>query len=281
MSIDGPARPVIRIEPRNARQGAPVAGQEDTEKLSPIRAVERVCDIFDLLQDAPEGLTLTTIADRTDLPKSTAHRYLIALESRGYAHRDEDTNTIRLGLAFRPKPSRQFERFVSLSKPILEVLRDRTDETTNLGCLDGGRYIHAVVFESSQMMRLAARVGERGMLHSTAIGKVIAANLPEDRVRAILRSEGMPRFTEHTITDPDMFLVELEAVRVDGYALDDCENQDGGRCVAVTCPAVSPPCGLSISAPLQRFPKSRVPEFVALLQDAAQNLTRTYRQLSD
>lgn len=254
--------------------------RDETDRLSPIRAVGRVCDIFDLLQDAPDGLTLTTIADRTGLPKSTAHRYLTSLESRGYADRDE-ANTVRLGLAFRPKPSRQFERFLDRSAPILRDLRDRTDETINLGALDGGQYVHALVFETRQMMRLAARVGERGMLHSTAIGKVIAAQLPTDRVRAILQSEGMPRFTQDTITDCEVFLRELVRVRDLGYGLDDCENQEGGRCVATPIAYTNPLCGLSVSAPLQRLPIRRVPEFVRLLGEAAVKISDALRGLPD
>src|SRR5215470_9645706 len=83
-----------------------------TDKLPPIRAVERVCDIFDLLQEAPDGLSLTAIANGTGLPKTSAYRYLLALEAYRYVERDEATNTIRLGLAFRPKPSHQLEQFV-------------------------------------------------------------------------------------------------------------------------------------------------------------------------
>ena len=39
-----------------------------------IRAVQRVCDILDLLQDAPAGVALPDVADVTGLPKSSAFR---------------------------------------------------------------------------------------------------------------------------------------------------------------------------------------------------------------
>jgi len=274
---------------------APAAGRRDgrtkraeagaasvaADRLSPIRAVERVCDIFDLLQEAQAGLSLTEIADKTGLPKSTAYRYLIALESRRYIERDEETNIVRLGLAFRPKPSRRMYQFLKLAEGILESVRDRTNETINLGMMDGGQYVHLLVVESPQIMRLAARAGERGMVHSTAIGKVIAAQLSDDRVRAMLESEGMPRLTDRTLTSVDEFLDSLSAVRKQGYGLDDCENQEDGRCLAVPVKGLDVPTALSLSAPARRFPMSKVPEFASLLRAAAGRLSTRYRGLPD
>ena len=234
-----------------------------------IRAVTRVCEILDLLQDAPDGLLATEIAELAHLPKSTAYRYLVSLERRAYIARDEPTNIVRLGSVFRPKATRDLDRFISQARPILAALRDETGETTNLGVLDGGQYVHSAVAESRQIIRLAAREGERCALHSTAIGKVIAAELPDDTVREILRAEGMPRFTDRTILTVDAFLRELPRVRAKGYALDDCENQEAGRCIAVSVPGAPALSGLSISSPASRFPKSRVPTFVAALKNAA------------
>ena len=107
------------------------------------------------------------------------------------------------------------------AEPVLTALRDRVGETVNLGVLDGSKVVHTVVAESPHMMRLAARVGERGLVHSTALGKAMCADLPEDRVRSILKVNGMPPYTEATITDPDAYLAELQRVRDQGWAVDD------------------------------------------------------------
>lgn len=249
------------------------------DSLSSLRAVERVCDILDLLQASSEELTLTDIADRTGLPKSTAYRYIVALESRAYVDRD-DNNVLRLGAAFRPRVTRQLEQFIALARPVLLGLRNSTNETVNLGVLDGGQLSHVIVVESEQMMRLAARVGERGMIHSTAMGKVIAANLEPDLVRGILETEGMQALTNFTITDADDYLAELDRVRRLGFGLDDCENQEDGRCIAVAIEHMPVPCAVSISAPVRRFPKNRIPEFVELLRAAAEELTSQYAEFT-
>ncbi len=251
---------------------------EQTEAPAyPLRAVDRVCDILDILANSPEGVSLTAVAEGADLPKSSAFRYLTALEARHYVERDPRSGFYRLGLAFRPQNTHAAERLTALARPALEKLRDQLRETTNLGVLDGAYIIHTVVAESPQMMRLAARVGERGYVHSTALGKAICANLPEDRVRSILAAAGMPRFTDATITDPDAYLAELDRVRANGYGLDDAENQPAGRCVAVAVEGVGLPAGISVSAPADRFPPERTDEIVAQLRRVARSLTRQMR----
>ena len=245
----------------------------------PIRAVERVCDILDILQTADEGVSLAAVAARTDLPKSSAYRYLLALEARRYAERDPDTNLFRLGLAFRPQRTRQMEMFIEHAVPTLEQLRDQLNETVNLGVLDGGQVVHVLVVECAEMMRLAARVGERSPIHATALGKAMACELPRDRVRAILATEGMQGLTDRTLTNVDDYFAELDRVSSDGYAVDDLEAQVDGRCVAVPIKGLPVPCGLSVSAPANRLSREAVPGVAKQLKRAASALTKSYRPL--
>lgn len=240
----------------------------------PIRAVDRVCDILDTLANTPAGVSLSEVAESTDLPKSSAFRYLAALEARYYVERGPDGSSYRLGLAFRPQQTRSFERLTELARPALEKLRDQLKETTNLGILDGSQVIHAVVAEAPHMMRLAAHVGERGYVHCTALGKAMCATLPDARVRMILNAAGMPRFTEATITEPDRFLTELQRTRTQGFAIDEAENQPAGRCIAVVIENIPFPAGVSISAPVDRLPQDRVPDVVQQLQRVARTLSR-------
>ena len=254
-----------------------VAQQETEAPAYPLRAVDRVCDILDVLANAPEGVSLSEVAEGADLPKSSTFRYLTALEARHYIERDPVTANYRLGLAFRPQNTRAVEGLADLARPALAKLRDQLQETTNLGVLDGAFVVHKVVAESPHMMRLAARVGERGYVHCTALGKAICATLPEERVHSILAASGMPRFTEATITDPEEFLRELNRVRSEGYGLDDAENQAAGRCVGVAIENLPVPAGISISAPADRFPPERTAEVVSHLRKVAGSLSRQMR----
>jgi IclR family acetate operon transcriptional repressor len=240
-----------------------------------IRAVDRVCDILDLLLGDMDGVSLGQVADVTELPKSSAFRYLATLEARRFVERDDDGN-YQLGLAFLPFQSRQLELLTQRARPRLEQVRDKFEETVNLGMLDGHRVTYLDIVESLRSVRLAARPGDRDWIHSTALGKAIAAHLPVERVHDILAAEGMPRLTSSTITYPQAYMSELAEVRARGWAVDNCENEPDGRCVAVALVGSRLPLAVSVSAPAGRMPADRIEEIAAVLTDVAAQLTEDF-----
>lgn len=244
----------------------------EPDNVYSIRAAQRVCDILDLLQERPDGVSLAHVAEVTGLPKSSAFRYLATLESRRYVERDPASGDFRLGLAFLRLQARRLDLLIQRARPRLEALRDRFEETVNLGLLDGTRVIYLDIVESPKSMRLAARPGDRDHVHSTALGKAIAAGLPEDPVKAILTSSGMPALTPNTVTDAARFFDELALVRQRGYALDNGENEPDGRCVAVPIMGSRFPAALSFSAPVSRFPLGQVEQVAAALREVADTL---------
>ncbi|WP_233520377.1 IclR family transcriptional regulator [Prauserella sp. PE36] len=233
-----------------------------------VRAVERVCSILNLVQESVDGVTLNAVAKTTQLPKSSAFRYLWTLENHRYVERDTDSGLFRLGLGFVGMQSRHLEVLRERARPWLERLRDEYDETTNLGILDGNAVIYLDIVESRRTVRLSVSNGHRDPIHSTALGKAIAARLPEDRVREMLAQAGMPGVTPNTITTPDAYLDELTKVREDGYAVDNAENEPDGRCVAVPILGTRLPAAISLSAPASRF----APEDVAKAAESLQKI---------
>lgn len=243
-------------------------GTEERESRYVVRAAARVLDILDLLKTAPEGASLSEIAVSVDLPKSSVFRYLATLGSRGYVEQD-DAGIYRFGLALLLSNPRYRQILAARAKPYLEKLRDRFQETINLAVLDGNRITYLEIVESQRAMRFAARPGDRDPIHSSALGKAIASTLGEVRVREILEAEGMPKRTPHTITDVEGLLGELEVTRKRGYALDNRENEEDGRCVAVPIPGTATPAALSLSAPAVRMSLEEVGEVAEALIDAA------------
>jgi IclR family acetate operon transcriptional repressor len=238
-----------------------------TEGGYSIRAVQRVCDLLDLLQREPEGISLGTAAEVTGLPKSSAFRYLFTLEERRYVERDPAGGDYLLGPALLTMQSRQMALITQRARGHLERLQAEFGETANLGRLDGRRIVYLEIVESTHAMRLAARPGDRDLLHCTALGKAIAAHLPVDRVREILKSEGMERRTERTLTTQRDFFTQLEKVRQDGFAVDDGENEVGARCVAVALPNL--PVAVSVSGPAARLKEELVETVAQRLQETA------------
>lgn len=242
-----------------------------------VRAVDRVCAILNLLQESVNGVSMGDVAEATNLPKSSAFRYLWTLQKFRYVESDQETGMFRLGLGFVGMQSRQLEMLRERARPYLEKLRDGLEETTNLGVLDGDSVVYLDVVECRRSVRLAVSRGERDELHSTALGKAIAAHISEKRVRALLRKTGMPRSTANTITTVDAYLKELENVRSKGYAVDDAENEIDGRCVAVPLLGTRLPAAISVSAPASRFPARDVARVAHDLSEIARNIATVSR----
>jgi IclR family acetate operon transcriptional repressor len=242
------------------------------ERASPytIRAVDRTLDILDCLQLSPAGVSLGELSQVVGLPKSSTFRYLATLEARGYVARDPD-ETYRLGHGWRAIRPRDVSLLAAVARPWMEELCRRFDETINLAALDGTKVAYLRTIESSHPVRFAARPGHVDFVHSSALGKALASRLAVDEIRRIFELEGMPAMTSRTITDFRQYLVEIDGVRKRGYAINDLENDNVGRCVAVALPGRLV-TAVGLSAPAARFPVERASEFAAALKRIADDI---------
>jgi IclR family acetate operon transcriptional repressor len=268
---------MIALTPRNKQRvvdTSPPAPSDEGDELAGTRSIRRTCSILRLIgQSADAGVGLQEIAQASRLPKSSAHRYLLVLEREGFIEREPVSQRYKLGLAFHALHTRQADWLVERAAPLLEKVRDRWHESVNLGMLLGDFVVYLDIIESPRAVRLAARRGDRDYIHSTALGKAIAATLTDARVLSILNSTGMPQRTERTITEPKTFLSELAKVRAVGYAVDDRENEEEGRCIAVFVPGLGAPVAISVSGLASRFAMAKVGEVARTLMRVATELS--------
>jgi IclR family transcriptional regulator, KDG regulon repressor len=232
-------------------------------KRSPggVQVLHKTIDILDVLRQEPEGMSLAGISSRAGMPKPTVYRILATLESRGYLERAADARyRFSRKLFEEPRDSTLEQRLVRAARPTMDELAARCKETLNLGVLDGGEVLVIETVESQQAVRMSSKIGNRRCFHSTALGKVLLAALPEREVLRLIRSKGMPRFTPATIVQTKDLIVELNRVRAQGFALDNTENEPDGRCIAA--PVMNAQrevlAALSISGPLPRMTLARV-----------------------
>jgi IclR family transcriptional regulator, acetate operon repressor len=240
----------------------------------PVRSATRVLDLLDALQASPEGLGLRDISKAAGMPKSTALRYLATLEDRRYVDRDPESGIYRLGLAI-PSQAQFFARLREAVRPSLERLRDEFDETLTFSMLDGDRTTLLEIAESRQPIRLASEIGAQGRLHTTAIGKAVAATLPEDFIRRVIATTGLPKLTPNTITDPERYMEELAEIRERGYSITDEENDVGTHGIAVPLPTTKLRAGIGLSAPKMRFDPDALPRIARALRREAETIAST------
>ncbi|MEM5769096.1 MAG: IclR family transcriptional regulator, partial [Bacillota bacterium] len=77
------------------------------------------------------------------------------------------------------------------------------------------------------------RIGKRAPLHATGSGKVLLSKYSELQLGEYISVKGLTRYTDHTITDPDLLRSELERIRRQDFAIDEEECEVGLRCISI------------------------------------------------
>ena len=171
-----------------------------------IRAVERALDVLLCFTYQTPKLTMTQIAERVKINKSTVHRLLATLEKKRFVERDPITGVYRPGIRLLQMAYLTVERndLRRLATPLLHRLCELQRENVNLAILDENEVIYLEVVESPQRVKLAATSGQRLPAFCTASGKAILAFMPEDMVKRII-GYGMPKYTPQTLSPEEFF----------------------------------------------------------------------------
>jgi DNA-binding IclR family transcriptional regulator len=201
-----------------------------------LHGVERALDTLELLAAAgPGGMTLTELAEKISVSKSSAFALLQTLIARGFAA-DSGTRLsrrYRLGMALAKlgDAAETQSPLISLAMPVMQSVTDATGLTTRLVVPDGPYAVVTARVDAPGSVRFASYLGQREYPHCTSAGKALLSTLPPEQARALAVEAGMPPRTERTITDPDALLRDLELSAARGYTIDDEEDAEGVFCV--------------------------------------------------
>ena len=274
--IDGMAMKTVRKR-RVARPSFSLPGDEAADKSGSVQSVDRALALLEALGEDEEGYRLTDLAIRTGLSPSTAHRLLATLEQRRFVAFDPGDSTWHVGRQSFSVGSAFVRRrnFVAPALPFLRKLRDLTHETANMGVADEGEVVVLTQVESREIMRAITRVGGRAPMVASGLGKAILATYSSDEVAAIIKRHGMPRLTPRSVVRAGELRGVLDAVRADGYAVDDEEFLTGLRCVAAAVynDQGEAMAAISVSGLATRVPERRVSDLGRLVRDVAGELT--------
>jgi IclR family acetate operon transcriptional repressor len=236
-----------------------------------VQSVDRTFQVLECLSDAGGSLSLSGLAAVSGLPMPTVYRLLRTLVTHGYV-RQLPSRHYALGPRLINLGTSAGNMLGAWARPWLGGLVDELGETANLCMLDGDRATYVAQVPSRHTMRAFTEIGRRVYLHSTGVGKALLAQLDDDRITELVRRTGMPAATPATITDPVVLLAQVAQIRVDGYAIDDGEQEIGVHCVAVPLGDTANPIAISVSGPTPRMNPDLVARAIPLLQAAADGL---------
>ncbi|GAB5494408.1 MAG: DNA-binding transcriptional repressor XynR [Phototrophicaceae bacterium] len=245
-----------------------------------IGSVQRAFDILNLFNHQTVELGITEIAKALDLHKSTASGLVYTLQANNYLEQNPDNRKYRLGLKLVERSSIVLGQLEirQVATPFLNHLRDWSQENVNLAIRDYHEVIYIERILSNQNLSFRNEVGKRAFVHSTALGKAMIAQLPDDEALEILGSYELRALTAHTLLDIDDIMNDLALTRRRGFALDDQENELGGRCVSA--PIFNHLgvafAAISVSVPLPRIPCDRIDYFGNKAREVADDISERF-----
>jgi IclR family transcriptional regulator, KDG regulon repressor len=241
-----------------------------------VRAVDRALDILLCFTKEKPVLSLTEIAVKAGMSKSTVHRLLGTLESKRFLIRDSATGKYHLGFRFLEIGFRAFkEGDQHWAMPYLQHLAGECGETVDLAVLDEDHVIYLQVIESNQRVKLAAAIGQRLPAFCTASGKAFLAFLPPEKVQKIL-ALGLTRYTENTFTTVEDLMQNLKETRQRGFSISEQEYEKDIHAVAAPILAADgyPIAVIAIAGPCYRLSRERMEILGPSIQKEINTITR-------
>jgi IclR family acetate operon transcriptional repressor len=239
-----------------------------------VSVLDRVTAVFDAFGEHDEGLGISELARRANLPKSTVSRIAADLVVQRFLDREGDKLFLGVRLFELAMTVEEPRRLRHVALPVMTELRDVTGQTVNLAVLEGVDVVFIVVVRGEHPAKPLVRVGGRLPAHATALGKSILAFSPRAVVDRILGG-GLVARTVHTVTEPSVLERELMDVHSLGVATEKEECAVGRVCVAsaILGPGGAPIAAISVTGSVSTL----VPERIApAVRAAATTLSRRF-----
>ena len=186
------------------------------------------------------------LAELLGLERSALQRVLTTLSDAGWIRQDPTTRTWCAGpraLSFASSVD-MTRPLVELAHPHLVALRDTTGETAFLAAARGDHAVVLDVVESTHLVRIAPRVGNRIDAELSAAMLAIAAFVPSEERDGLLAAVGRP----------DRLAGEIAATRRRGYGVN--AGAVHAAATSVAAPVVDA-TGRAVAALVVTMPRER------------------------
>ena len=209
----------------------PVAG--DPARADMIDGLRKGLEVICAFEDGTPKLTQSELAQRLDLSRAAARRYLMTLTALGYMATD--------GKAFwlTPKVMRLGQSYVASSRlprtvlPALQKLTGVIGESTNMCVLEGFEAVYICRVNAAKLLSTGIEPGTRLPAHTLAGGRLILSFLPEPELDLWLANVKLVAYTPLTVIDKAQLKREILKMRKQGYGLAESQLEMGLRGVSV------------------------------------------------
>ncbi len=226
-----------------------------------LQTIQKAGELLALFDRDHADWGVREVATKLKMAKSSTHDLMASLAKQGFLSKTEN-NRYRLGwrLVTLSETLLATTELLREARPVMEELAAQYQETIHLAVLDDTQAVYVDKLEGRQAVRVElTSLGARLYAHCSALGKVLLAYCPEQEVKRIIRTAGLPKFTPNTITNEEELGQALARIRKHGYAYDLEEILPDLCCVAAPIYnyAGQVIAAISMSLPAYRFRRSQ------------------------
>lgn len=222
-----------QTEPQAPTRAPAVATAPDVARADMIDGLRKGLEVICAFDDATPKLTQSELAQRLDLSRAAARRYLMTLSALGYMATD--------GKAFwlTPKVMRLGHSYLASARlprtvmPVLQTLASAIGESTNLAVLEDADAVYIGRVSAPKLLSTLIEPGTRLPAHTSAAGRLLLSYLPPDDLDRWLARTPLGAYTQFTVTDKATLRRELSKVREQGYCVTEGQFELGLRGIAV------------------------------------------------
>jgi len=239
----------------------------------------RLLDIVQVMAYNREPIKLQDLSKKLSLPAPTVYRFLLTLIETEYVKQDPQTLRYYLTLKLC-EISNHIHENINIREIAYPTLKSLAEKCKESACMVIEEDLMAVYIEKVEgpdnMIRGFQRIGKRAPLYCTGVGKLFLSQMEESQL-ALVIERGLKPFTKMTITDEKALKTELDKIRVQGYAMDDEECEEGARCIAAPVRDFTGKiiCAVSISGPISRMSYEHINEIKAFVLEAGASISKT------
>lgn len=219
---------------------------------------------FQLLEyvKSQDGSTLSEVTEEFDMAKSTAHRHMSTLGNLGYLVKEGGMYYPSMRFLDMGAYVKNRKELFRLAQPKVDELAEETGEQVQFLVEEHGRGLTVHRASGTRAVQTNPGLGKPIPLHTNAAGKAILAQMSDGEIEELIDRYGLQGETEHTITDREELLRDIEGVREQGYSTNTQERTPGLRAVGVPVRAPNDfaKSSISVSGPANRMKGERFSE---------------------
>jgi IclR family pca regulon transcriptional regulator len=198
-----------------------------------VQSFVRGLDVIRAFSRFRPRMTLSEVAEETQMTRAAARRFLLTLVKENYAQTDGKYFELRpkvldLGFAYLASMT-----LWDIAEPIMRSIVEKTQESCSMAVLDDLEIVYVARVPTNRVMTIGLNVGSRLPAYCTSMGRVLLAALPEEVLAKQLSMVTPEKFTPQTITSKVKLRDELRDVARRGWSLVDQELEAGLRSLAV------------------------------------------------